>query len=91
MPYPSVYNNILKVSSKYYSNQPSLPLTIASQFLWFNYFIKIHNKVHKKFLKKKKQQNLLRIYLKKMENSKPGSRSLVNLKFIKFCISNEFN
>ena len=54
MPYPSVYNNILKVSSKYYSNQPSLPLTIASQFLWFNYFIKIHNKVHRKFLKKKK-------------------------------------
>ena len=53
--FSSVYKDILKLWSKYYSNQPSLPSNIVSQYLWFNSFIKIDNKVvfHRKFLEKK--------------------------------------
>ena len=51
---PSFYKDILKLWTKYYSNQPSLPSTIVSQYLWFNSFIKIDNKVvfHRKFSEK---------------------------------------
>ena len=50
----SFYKDILKLWAKYYSNQPSLPSTIVSQYLWFNSFIKIDNKVvfHEKFWEK---------------------------------------
>ena len=52
--FPSFYKDILKLWTKYYSNQPSLPSTIVSQYLWFNSFIKIDNKVvfHRKFWEK---------------------------------------
>ena len=48
--FPNFYIYILKLWSKYYSNQPSLPLTIN-----FQSFIKIDNKnvFHRKFLRKK--------------------------------------
>ena len=53
--FPSFYKDILKLWTKYYSNQPSLPSTIISQYLWFNSFIKIDNNVvfHRKFSEKK--------------------------------------
>ena len=40
--------------TKYYSNKPSLPSTIISQYLWFNSFVKIDSKVvfHKEFSEK---------------------------------------
>ena len=52
--FPSFYKDILKLWSKYYSNQPSLPSTILSQYLRFNSFIKIDNEIvfHKKFSEK---------------------------------------
>ena len=49
--FPRFYKDILKLWSIYYSNQPSLPLTIVSQYMWFNSFIKIV--FHRKFLGKK--------------------------------------
>ena len=51
--FPSFCKGILKLWSKYDSNQPSLHSTIISQYLWFNSFIKIDNKVvfQRKFLK----------------------------------------
>ena len=54
--FPSFYKDILKLWSKYYSNQPCLPSTIVSQYLWLNNFIKIDNKVvfHRKFSEKNK-------------------------------------
>ena len=54
--FTSFYKDILKFWSKYYSNQPSLPSTIVSQYLWFNSFIKIDNKIvfHRKFSEKNK-------------------------------------
>ena len=63
LPYfPSFYKYTLKLSSKYYSNQPSLPLTIISQYLWFNSFIKIGNNVvsHRTFLRKKFVNNFIK-------------------------------
>ena len=55
--FPSFYKDILILRTKNYSNQPSLPSTIVSQYLWFNIFIKIDSKVvfYKKFLGKKKK------------------------------------
>ena len=49
--FASLYKDILKLWSKYYSNQPFLTSTIVSQYLWFNSLIKINNKVffHRKF------------------------------------------
>ena len=54
--FPSFYNDIMKLWSKYYSNQPSLPSTITSQYRWFNSFIMTDKKVvfHKKFSEKNK-------------------------------------
>ena len=48
----SFYKEIPKLWGKYYWKQPPLPSTIVSQYLWFNSFIKIDNKVvfHRKFL-----------------------------------------
>ena len=48
------YQDILKLWRKYYSNQPSLPSTISFQYMCFNGFVKIGNKVvfHKKFSEK---------------------------------------
>ena len=43
--FPSFYKDILKLWSKHYSNQPSLPSSIISQYLRFNSFIKIDNEV----------------------------------------------
>ena len=39
----SFYNDILKLWSKYYSNQFSLPSNSISQYLWLKVFIKIDN------------------------------------------------
>ena len=46
---------MMKLWSKYYSNQPSLPSTIVFQHLWFISCIKIDNKVvlQRKCLEKK--------------------------------------
>ena len=51
--FPSFYKDIMKLWTKYYSNQPSLPSTIVSQYLWLISFI--DNKVvfHRKFSGKK--------------------------------------
>ena len=43
--FPCFYKDILKLWSRYYSNQPSVRSNIASQCLWFNICIKIENKV----------------------------------------------
>ena len=41
--FASFYKDILKLWSKYYSNQSSLPSNIISQYLWLKVFIKIDN------------------------------------------------
>ena len=88
--FPSFYKDILKFWSKHYSNQPSLPSTIISQNLWFDSFIKIAKwlTIDKVVFHRKCLEN--NILLKKMENSKHGSRSFMNLKLIRICISNGF-
>ena len=52
--FPSFYKDMLILWTKYYSNKPSLPSTIISQYLWFNSFVKIDSKVvfHKEFSEK---------------------------------------
>ena len=81
--FPSFYKDKLKRWSKYYSNQPSLSSTIFSQYLWFNSFIKIDYKVvSHRFWKKKK--NFVNDIIKGNGKLKHGSKSLMNLKLIKF-------
>ena len=43
---PSFYKNILKLWSKYYSNELFLPSIIVSQYLWFNSSIRIDKKIN---------------------------------------------
>ena len=43
--FPTFYQDIITSSGNYYTSPPTLPSTISSQYLWFNTFIKIENRV----------------------------------------------
>ena len=68
--FPSFWKDIPKLWSKYFSNQPSLPSTITSQYLRFNTFIKFDNKVvlYWKYLEKTNFINNLIIEIGKFKS-----------------------
>ena len=86
--FSSFYKDILKLWSKY----STFPLRIVSQYLWFNSFIKIDNKVvfHRKYDLLKENGKF-----KTQEEIKNSliflNINLINLKLIRICISNGFN
>ena len=43
--FPTFYQDIITSWCNYYTSPPTLPSTISSQYLWFNTFIKIENRV----------------------------------------------
>ena len=43
--FPTFYQDIITSWCNYYTSPPTLPSTISSQYLWFNTFIKIGNRV----------------------------------------------
>ena len=52
--FPSFYKDMILLWSKYCSSSPNIPSAIASEYLWYNSYIKIDNKVinFKEFSKK---------------------------------------
>ena len=43
--FPTLYQDIITSWCNYYTSSPTLSSTISSQYLWFNTFIKIQNRV----------------------------------------------
>ena len=52
--FPSFYKNLISLWSSYISCSPNIPSTIASQYIWYNTYFKIDNKViyYKEFSEK---------------------------------------